>query len=104
MAALPSLKSSLNSDVINKQNGTLQIIEEMCYDFIYGSISAAISKTTVAPIERLKLLLQTRFINDYNDNLVKITRNIIKEQGIISFWRGYDYDYDYDYMLIMLTF
>lgn len=89
MSTAPSLESSLNSDVYDKQNDTFQIIEEMCYDFLYGSVSAAISKTTVAPIERLKLLLQTRFINNYNDNLINITRNIIKEQGMLSFWRGY---------------
>jgi solute carrier family 25 (adenine nucleotide translocator) protein 4/5/6/31 len=28
-------------------------------DFLVGGISAAISKTAVAPIERVKLLLQT---------------------------------------------
>ena len=29
-------------------------------DFMVGGVSAAISKTTVAPIERVKLLLQTQ--------------------------------------------
>lgn len=28
-------------------------------DFLIGGVSAAVSKTTVAPIERVKLLLQT---------------------------------------------
>ena len=83
-AQTPPLESSLNSNT-----SSFKIMEQMCYDFVYGSISAAISKTTVAPVERLKLLLQTKFINNYNDNLIVITRNIIKEQGMLSFWRGF---------------
>lgn len=31
-------------------------------DFLAGGIAAAISKTAVAPIERVKLLLQVRFV------------------------------------------
>ena len=88
-ASAPPLEPSLNSDII-EQNAAFKIIEQMSYDFLYGALSAAISKSAVAPIERLKLLLQTRFINNYNDNLINITRNIIREQGILSFWRGYD--------------
>jgi solute carrier family 25 (adenine nucleotide translocator) protein 4/5/6/31 len=32
-------------------------------DFLVGGISAAVSKTVVAPIERVKLLLQTQDAN-----------------------------------------
>lgn len=32
-------------------------------DFLAGGISAAVSKTTVAPIERVKLLLQVQHIS-----------------------------------------
>lgn len=32
-------------------------------DFVAGGVSAAISKTTVAPIERVKLLLQVQHIS-----------------------------------------
>ena len=34
-------------------------------DFLAGGISAAISKTAVAPIERVKLLLQVRAKTNY---------------------------------------
>lgn len=56
-------------------------------DFMYGAISAAISKTSVAPVERLKLLLQTRYINS-NNKMTHIVSNILSKQGILSFWRG----------------
>jgi len=63
-------------------------------DFLAGGISAAISKTAVAPIERVKLLLQVQHAsqqisaaNQYKGIMDCIVR-IPKEQGFISFWRG----------------
>ena len=63
-------------------------------DFIIGGVSAAISKTCVAPIERVKLLLQNQ---DASSQISKDTRykgiadcfvRVAKEQGIASLWRG----------------
>ena len=63
-------------------------------DFLLGGISAAVSKTMVAPIERVKLLLQVQ------DNIKDIPADqryngigdcfarVNKEQGFASFWRG----------------
>jgi len=63
-------------------------------DFAAGGISAAISKTAVAPIERVKLLLQVQHIskqiakeNQYK-GMVDCFVRIPKEQGFLSFWRG----------------
>ncbi|RZC34472.1 Mito carr domain containing protein [Asbolus verrucosus] len=68
--------------------------ENFLKDFIAGGVSAAISKTAVAPIERVKLILQVQHTNKqitedkrYKgiiDCLVRIPR----EQGILSYWRG----------------
>lgn len=63
-------------------------------DFMIGGVSAAVSKTLVAPIERVKLLLQ---VQDSNKNIAPENRykgigdcfsRVAKEQGIGSFWRG----------------
>jgi len=63
-------------------------------DFIAGGISAAISKTAVAPIERVKLLLQVQHVskqiaveNRYKGMIDCFVR-IPREQGFLSFWRG----------------
>uniref|UniRef100_A0A672GW45 ADP/ATP translocase n=1 Tax=Salarias fasciatus TaxID=181472 RepID=A0A672GW45_SALFA len=63
-------------------------------DFLAGGISAAISKTAVAPIERVKLLLQVQHASkqitadkQYKGIMDCIVR-IPKEQGFLSFWRG----------------
>uniref|UniRef100_A0A7S3KPP7 ADP/ATP translocase n=2 Tax=Euplotidae TaxID=100127 RepID=A0A7S3KPP7_EUPCR len=63
-------------------------------DFLIGGVSAAISKTCVAPIERVKLLLQNQDASSQikadqrykgiSDCFVRVAR----EQGIPSMWRG----------------
>jgi len=64
-------------------------------DFLMGGVSAAVSKTVAAPIERVKLLIQNQ------DEMLKSGRlsapykgitdcfgRIIKEEGVVSLWRG----------------
>uniref|UniRef100_A0A0A9YG31 ADP/ATP translocase n=2 Tax=Lygus hesperus TaxID=30085 RepID=A0A0A9YG31_LYGHE len=63
-------------------------------DFIAGGVSAAISKTAVAPIERVKLLLQVQHISkqiaeaDRYKGMVDCFVRIPKEQGVTAYWRG----------------
>lgn len=63
-------------------------------DFLAGGISAAISKTTVAPIERVKLLLQVQAaskqiaVENQYKGMIDCFVRIPKEQGFRSFWRG----------------
>ncbi|GLH01852.1 ADP,ATP carrier protein [Gryllus bimaculatus] len=63
-------------------------------DFAAGGISAAISKTAVAPIERVKLLLQVQHISKQISadqrykGIVDCFVRIPREQGFLAFWRG----------------
>ena len=63
-------------------------------DFLIGGCSAAVSKTLVAPIERVKLLLQ---VQDANKNIKAEMRytgiqdcfsRVIADQGVGALWRG----------------
>ena len=63
-------------------------------DFLIGGISAAVSKTAVAPIERVKLLLQ---VQDASKSIAADKKykgigdcfsRVASEQGFASFWRG----------------
>uniref|UniRef100_A0A8D0C322 ADP/ATP translocase n=1 Tax=Salvator merianae TaxID=96440 RepID=A0A8D0C322_SALMN len=63
-------------------------------DLLIGGVAAAISKTAVAPIERVKLLLQVqasskqiRADKQYKGMIDCFVR-IPQEQGFLSFWRG----------------
>jgi len=64
-------------------------------DFAMGGVSAAVSKTAAAPIERVKLLIQNQ------DEMLKTGRlsqpykgigdcfsRVLKEEGVASLWRG----------------
>lgn len=69
--------------------------KDFIVDFLMGGVSAAVSKTAAAPIERVKLLIQNQ------DEMLKTGRlsepykgigdcfaRTIKDEGIISLWRG----------------
>ena len=69
-------------------------------DFVLGGTSGAIAKTLAAPIERVKLLLQTQENNPklaarpYKGNIPVIEGIIdcfvrcVQEEGVVSLWRG----------------
>ncbi|XP_018796680.1 PREDICTED: ADP,ATP carrier protein-like [Bactrocera latifrons] len=63
-------------------------------DFMAGGISAAIAKTAMAPIERVKLLLQVQAISKQISadkqykGMIDCFVRIPREQGFLSFWRG----------------
>jgi len=63
-------------------------------DFIAGGVAAAISKTAVAPIERVKLLLQVQHaskqiaVDKQYKGMIDCFVRIPKEQGFLAFWRG----------------
>lgn len=71
-------------------------IGKFLVDFAAGGISGAVSKTVTAPIERVKLVIQTQDANPrirsgevprYTGIMNCFTR-IASEQGILAFWRG----------------
>jgi len=76
-------------------SGKKNDITSFAIDFVMGGVSAAVSKTAAAPIERVKLLIQNQ------DEMLKTGRltepykgigdcfaRVIKEEGVVSLWRG----------------
>ncbi|XP_071964440.1 ADP,ATP carrier protein-like [Antedon mediterranea] len=63
-------------------------------DLLAGGCAAAISKTAVAPIERVKLLLQVQAVSkqikpeDQYKGILDCFKRVTKEQGFTSLWRG----------------
>eukprot|EP00920_Eleutheroschizon_duboscqi_P030712 GHVT01074195.1.p1 GENE.GHVT01074195.1~~GHVT01074195.1.p1 ORF type:complete len:367 (-),score=69.58 GHVT01074195.1:723-1823(-) len=66
-------------------------------DFMLGGIAGGISKTAVAPLERVKLLLQVQDVSTQIGNVggtrkyngfLDCTKRVYAEQGLVSFWRG----------------
>ena len=65
-------------------------------DAIAGACAGAVAKTVVAPIERIKLLMQLQFSIDNKSrgggarrcSAWAVTKQVYREQGILAFWRG----------------
>lgn len=77
----------------NKKSINEQVVGFVA-DLAAGGVSAGVSKTIVAPIERVKLLLQVQASSDQiaadkrYKGIVDAFRRIPAEQGMASFWRG----------------
>ncbi|CBZ55607.1 putative mitochondrial carrier domain-containing protein [Neospora caninum Liverpool] len=89
--AAPSAAPSSSADFRAQSKSFLQ-------DFLMGGVAGGISKTVVAPIERVKLLLQLQDastqighqagqIRKY-EGLKDCFVRVYREQGFLSFWRG----------------
>ncbi|AQK74287.1 adenine nucleotide translocator1 [Zea mays] len=64
-------------------------------DFMMGGVSAAVSKTAAAPIERVKLLIQNQDemiksgrLSEPYKGIVDCFKRTIKDEGFSSLWRG----------------
>lgn len=67
--------------------------KDFLIEFLLGGTSGAISKTIAAPIERVKLLLQTQDANAKLEGkkytgLVDCFQRCVREEGALSLWRG----------------
>ncbi|XP_022754260.1 ADP,ATP carrier protein, mitochondrial-like isoform X2 [Durio zibethinus] len=64
-------------------------------DFLMGGVSAAVSKTAAAPIERVKLLIQNQDemiragrLSEPYKGIGDCFKRTIQEEGMLSLWRG----------------
>ncbi|KAJ3085461.1 hypothetical protein HK100_009042 [Physocladia obscura] len=71
-------------------------LEQFASDILIGGTAGAISKTVMAPVERVKLLLQTMEshpdvisgkVKPYT-GIVDCFQRVSREQGLAAFWRG----------------
>ncbi len=70
-------------------------VQGFLVDFLMGGVSAAVSKTAAAPIERVKLLIQNQDEMLKSGRLAEPYKGIgecfartIRDEGAISLWRG----------------
>jgi len=88
-------RPSLHSLITLLKRGTgANMNKDFILDFVAGGVSAAVSKTVVAPLERVKLLLQIQDAHkgiaaaDKYNGVVDCFKRVNNEQGFLSFWRG----------------
>jgi len=71
-------------------------MSDFLINFVAGGVSGAVAKTCTAPIERVKLIIQTQDANPKiisgevarYTGIVDCFSRVAKEQGIGAFWRG----------------
>jgi len=71
-------------------------MSDFMVNFLAGGVSGAVAKTCTAPIERVKLLIQTQDANPKiisgevarYTGIVDCFSRVAKEQGVGAFWRG----------------
>ncbi|KAL7553432.1 hypothetical protein ACHAWF_016719 [Thalassiosira exigua] len=71
-------------------------MSDFMINFLAGGVSGAVAKTCTAPIERVKLLIQTQDANPkiISGEVARFTgivdcfTRVAKEQGVGAFWRG----------------
>lgn len=80
---------------MSHEGGKQNSVTSFAIDFLMGGVSAAVSKTAAAPIERVKLLIQNqdemlktgRLASPYK-GIGDCFRRVISEEGFVSLWRG----------------
>ncbi|CAI0412403.1 unnamed protein product [Linum tenue] len=91
----PAATTTTMSNAVCVQAPSEKGLTGFAIDFLMGGVSAAVSKTAAAPIERVKLLIQNQ------DEMIKAGRlsepykgigdcfsRTMKDEGMMSLWRG----------------
>jgi len=77
-----------------EQKSNENVFISFCRNFSAGVLSIAVSKTCVAPIDRVKLILQVQHIDPritpdkQYKGIIDCFRRIYYEEGFFAFWRG----------------
>ncbi len=80
--------------VVDKKAEGYSPVTKFFMDLAAGGLAGGVSKTVVAPIERVKLILQTQDVSTQISadkrykGIMDVFRRVPAEQGIASFWRG----------------
>jgi len=83
----------VNNTMAKQENSSIM---NFMADFAAGGISGAVAKTATAPIERVKLIIQTQDANPLIKSgqvkrytgIVDCFKRVTSEQGFSAFWRG----------------
>ena len=71
-----------------QRGGAVGVLEDMAA----GGVAGLISKTVVAPVERVKLLLQVQHANPHivhqYSGISDCLRRVVARQGVLSLWQG----------------
>ncbi|KAL2480257.1 Mitochondrial substrate carrier family protein [Abeliophyllum distichum] len=70
------------------QNGLIESMPVFVKELIAGGVAGGFAKTAVAPLERVKILFQTRRTEFHSLGLLGTFQKIAKTEGLLGFYRG----------------
>ncbi|KAL2501377.1 Mitochondrial substrate carrier family protein [Forsythia ovata] len=70
------------------QNGLIEGMPVFVKELIAGGVAGGFAKTAVAPLERVKILFQTRRTEFHSLGLLGTFQKIAKTEGLLGFYRG----------------
>lgn len=69
--------------------------ERFAADFVMGGVAAVVAKSAAAPIERVKLLMQSQgeliksgHLSQPYHGIGNCFARVLREEGVLAFWRG----------------
>ncbi|XP_022638349.1 mitochondrial carrier protein CoAc2 isoform X2 [Vigna radiata var. radiata] len=68
--------------------GPLDLMPLLAKELLAGGLSGGFAKTAVAPLERVKILFQTRRAEFQSTGLIRSAVRIAKTEGLLGFYRG----------------
>ena len=68
-------------------------VRDTLYQLAAGGAAGAVARTFVAPVDRVKILMQTQHVNSAGAqpkyfSLVQSIKTIVKDEGVAKLWRG----------------
>jgi solute carrier family 25 phosphate transporter 23/24/25/41 len=68
-------------------------VRDTLYQLAAGGAAGAVARTFVAPVDRVKILMQTQHVNNAGAqpkyfSLVQSIKTIVKDEGVAKLWRG----------------
>ncbi|CAH2007230.1 unnamed protein product [Acanthoscelides obtectus] len=85
MKYLDNKLSSKMSLATTSKNSNFEIV---CKNLVCGGIAGMISKTTVAPLDRVKILLQAQSHHHQSHGVTKGLKHIIQKEGFLALYKG----------------
>ncbi|XP_068647793.1 mitochondrial carrier protein CoAc1-like [Aristolochia californica] len=88
----PSQGSTLKANVVELVDGSsasfVDCLPVYVKELIAGGAAGAFAKTAVAPLERIKILLQTRTEGFHSLGVFQSLRKLMKHEGVLGFYKG----------------
>ncbi|KAF5174920.1 Mitochondrial carrier protein [Thalictrum thalictroides] len=69
-------------------DGIIDSMPVFTKELVAGGVAGGFAKTVVAPLERVKILFQTRRAEFHSVGLLGSFKKIVKTEGVIGFYRG----------------